>query len=439
MKEAQNQRNEKIYDLVFGRLKRRTLADCAIGICDEDCVFSSTYPRIRDDTTALACLVAEAEAEQIFLCGGNAIQVALAILVASLLSLPLTLAHCEAEGDRPTPFKRSDGRILVIAPSSYLKLCDKQDTFIDLNGFSAAVEGARSRSDPHTAKCGKGFSLTFAASESNGTTACECYDESSLIFSARAFAELSSLSTGEVTLCDLSPTTPSGAVCGLLSCLLSGGYFVSCPPPCRVSEYCPTVRPHRLLCTRAGAYEASALLQDGCSPSLPIPFTPMRREWRRITRLRRLASSRLMLLGGELRQVTLLGGAPPYIVSIFASSGVLCDSLLSCPSCPTAALRSYLTDRFWRVPNGILADMCAVESGGRGIITLSGHGISMPPQRSDIGGRTPGCFRSDEWQGVALVTDLYGFVTPKGQISVEKRLKNEDFFKKLNNYREIVL
>ena len=73
------------------------------------------------------------------------------------------------------------------------------------------------------------------------------------------------------------------------------------------------------------------------------------------------------------------------------------------------------------------------------MITLSGHGISLPPQCPEVGGQTPGCFRSDEWQGVALVTDLYGFVTPKGHISVEKRLINEDFLQNINNYRESVL
>jgi len=406
--------------------KKRRSGECAIGECRDGCAVRYTYGRLLEDAEAFSHFM-PACGRGTMLVGGDAYEIAVTVLAASATSCRLILCDPKLHEAAVEKLLGNEMPELVISSGKPPLWMDKSSRHFDALAFSAIVTGEISGGYRDCKNCGEGFVLSFLTEKG-----IESYTEETLMFLTGMLADMTSFGRRETVMCDAEPYSSTGLICTALTSILRGGCGVFLKDKSKTEEYMHLVRPSRLHCSTETAHTALAVLKRCETGALAMPAVTTKRRgggsfvlvWERtaLSMRRRLSASRIMRLGGSLRYVALFGSFEERVCRELADFGIVSAGVLSGYGYPFAALRKwYDRNRYWTLPRGMLADICDVKRGGKGRIILSGEGLRMLSGEPILRGCVPGRYRFDGWEGLSLVTDLYGFVLPKGNIFVEKR------------------
>ena len=390
----------------------------AVSSFGDDCVTGLTYGRLIRDAVSLAETICDTQPSAVLLHGGGAAEVALAILSASLAELPLILCGKDSPGAAIDRTLAACGSVFAISDTLSNRSMDRSE-------MRAAIEGREGRADGLLSQFrGNGFFISFLDRDR-----LDSYGEEAFLHSAGQYAVMSALTDKDVCLSDLPPSSPSGLICALLAPLISGGEAAFMSECEELESAARQIRPTQLLCREKTAIGALGIIKRNERGAIakPVLFSPKRRSFSELigeesafARKRRLYAGRLMRLGGSLRRITVTDRLAPIAEDMLSEVGIVTGRLLSADGCPFVGLRTSLSGGHgWCLPKGLFADMCAVEGGGVGLLTLSGVGICIPSDKPIRRGCVPGEFRLDGWEGLSLVTDLRGYVLPNGQICLK--------------------
>lgn len=442
--ERLSQRHDNsIFYIVSGKAGQKNCGTrCSVEVCIDDCIIGYSYKRLCEDAAALSFLISESGAKKIYIKSRRAYELALSLLCASAMGLPLTVLSADISSYTIIDIISEENNGFFIC--SHSSDIDAQrlevNAYMYTDEFAAKISGARSSmKDFHPLHSGQEFSVTFLSENAS-----YCYSESSVLFSARSFAEMSAIVSTDRTLCDIDPRSPEGFICGLVACLVTGSTVTFCSEDYSFIKCASLSHPTRIFCTRGASVLAAAVLGSGSPITSPVPFKKHKPSdtlftKHAISRQRRLAASNLMRLGGDIRQVTVLGNCSIYTAGTLADNGILSSSLLSSPGCPFLALRLCFSKSPWIPPKGSIIDICDVQKSGIGKITVSSAAICLMSHEPILHGNIPGSFRLDHLDGISLVTDLFGYICPDGSFFVEKRLDPPSFAEKSSNNYKILL
>lgn len=416
--------NDGIFSAVSAYARTGYEKSRAVAVFDGDCAIGATYGGLIEDSLSLSRIIRDRGSAALLLHGADAYEVAISLVAASLLGLPVILCS-----------ENADPRAIDLMLAEYKSVFAVSDSLegrsADLSELHAAIKSELSSTDGvFFDRTGETATVSFF-SESR----LDSYGETELLHLAREFSLMSGIQRGEASLSDVDPSSPDGVVCSLIAPLISGCAATFMREDDSIECAGRYIRPTRLICSPEAAARALSTVTDTESGdiALPVPWKPRRRdistaleEAAVLARRRRLNARRLMRLGGEVRRVTVIGEVDAPLSDGFADLGIMTESALRADGCPFAGLRRELwSERSWKLPRGMVADICDVGRGGVGRLTLAGRGICIPYGEPTLRGCEPGKFRFDECDGISLVTHLWGYVLQNGNICV-KTLKSRE-------------
>lgn len=380
-------------------LGKELLGRSAIGeSLDGSSVITFSYQRLISDADAAAILISELsqKGSPISLHGGSSYDSAVIFLACSSLKRRLII---------------SDGL------EDVMLLTDPQGEpiSIDLNELRALISGVLARGVPAAPRAdGEEMKIVFYDSLRGE----RCFSESAAVLSASELAASCRLSAKDTLLFTLPLHSPEGFFGGVLAPLLCGACTVCCPSERSVIRDLKLTRSTVILCSPRLTLAIKKKLSNLCR--LPIHVFSKKSALNGGATLikyfcaaeiacRRLLMARVRVsVGGRLRALVSLSEISDDSARALMFFGIECVMVLSTSACIPAAFR-YGDDRrrVWTPPRDTVADICDVQRGGIGRITISSPRL---------------CEGSRD--GTA-VTELVGFITKNGEICLCEHLKRD--------------
>lgn len=376
-----------------------------------DGVILSTRRKLYEESTALAGYIKRMlseDGESVFLVGGGMYDTAAITVSCSLIGCSLTL--CE------TLPKFAFSCDLLIASHQPIDEHVKYKSFISLSELNAVILGELAcDADVKNITIGSGFSVVFLGERDDEI---ESYNEQMAVRIARRYAKAEGIFPWDTCFSTIHPCSREGFFGGLLAPMLYAKKWFYCSDFGNAFEEMKLSSPTKIVCEPKFAEELMNEMEK--LKSLPsfwkkgVGSHPLRLKLDKLFPRTRAAIRRLKMIyvhyhfGGRISGVATIGELNEKTSESLASFGVLSSSLLGIKNCALVGFRRYGDKRnFWRLPEGLFADMCNVGGGGLGRVTFFGDGISLGEAR----GHTfkAGELRSEYNVEPILVSNICGF------------------------------
>ena len=262
-----------------------------------------------------------------------------------------------------------------------------------------------------------------------GRSGLEIYSEDKALDLAREYKSALKISPLSTLFSTLPAYTKEGFFGGLLCPLLFARKWVLTRPTAALFEQIKLTSPSVLLCEGetqdAIAAEMEKLRRAPRLWQRGKGTHPLKVKFDKLFPKTRAALRRLKMIyvhyhfGGKLKRIATLGEGEVGAVESLHSFGVTSTSILTVDLCGFVGFRvSGDRECLWRLPKGLFADMCSVGQSGVGKLTFYGKDLAL----GSSSGHTfeSGSFRSEFFEELILVSDLYGFPAQKGVFYVKK-------------------
>ena len=398
--------------------------DGGVGESFSDGIIICTRRKLYEESVALAAYLRRFLSinGRVLLIGGGMYDTAVITTACSLVGCALVLSEAV-----PVHNVLYD---VIIASQLPEESCVRYKSYLSFGELNAVILGEMIEKSDNVNEVGESdFSVSFIS----GDGEIESYPEQMAVRVACRYADAQGIFPWDVCMSTLHPCTKEGFFAGFLAPMLRAKKWIYCDDPQNVFEEMRLCSPTKLTTTPEIAErllgEMEALRSAPSVWQKGRGSNPLRLKLDRIFPRTSAAIRRFRMIyvhyhfGGMLSGVTTLGELSESCMESLAHFGVLSSSLIGTKNCALSGYRKYGdSNGYWRLPDGLFADMCDVRAGGVGKVTFYGDGISIGPTN----GHTfkAGELRNEYNENAILVSEFCGFSTSKRIFFAQKTKKS---------------